>query len=216
MRSALPSTLAGLALLAAAAAGCSPATSYAGGRDPRQRPPAPPRAVAVRPEAPKAPVATLPVKGYGADPESAEQNAYGAAAVALGQWLAENRPDITGWEPTAEYIRQRDMARADGDPQDVDFNPPVGGFKSAKEVRLNVEIRPQNLEEMAEIARHARMDQRQAWAGRGLAGAVAVLLVVAGLLHLEEWTRGYYSRLLRVGAVVLLILLILASLAIVA
>lgn len=43
-----------------------------------------------------------------------------------------------------------------------------------------------------------------------LGGALAVLLVVTGYLRLEEATRGYYTALLRVGAVGLLLLAALA------
>jgi hypothetical protein len=155
-------------------------------------------------------MATLQAKGYGVDPASAEQKAFEDAASELDRWLAENRPDITGWEPSPDYVRQRGMARVDGEPRDVEIEP-VGGFHAAKEVRLEVDVRVQDLDDMAWRARHHRMEERQVWAGRGLAGAVALLLVVAGLLHLEEWTRGYYSRLLRLGAVALVIALIVAG-----
>ena len=48
--------------------------------------------------------------------------------------------------------------------------------------------------------------QRNAVAARVLAGLVALCLVVAGYLRLEDLTRGYYTALLRLcaGAVVLL------------
>ena len=59
------------------------------------------------------------------------------------------------------------------------------------------------------MQRHAQQDRvldRHLLLARVLGGAVAVLLVLAGYLRLEDATRGYYTRLLRLAAIALVAL----------
>ena len=45
-----------------------------------------------------------------------------------------------------------------------------------------------------------RMDQRLLWAGAGLAGLVVLFGAIAGYIRLDEWSKGYYTWWLRLGA----------------
>jgi hypothetical protein len=69
---------------------------------------------------------------------------------------------------------------------------------------VQIQITSDSLKKMREQAREQRVTQRQHWMGLGLAGFIAVLLVAAGYLRLEEATKGYYTGLLRVSALSLL------------
>jgi len=92
----------------------------------------------------------------------------------------------------------------------------VGGFRARYKVTLTQKYSESVLKKAREeyvsqekVKRKFDAGQRQFLLLRLLGGAVAVLLVVAGYLHLEEATRGYYTTLLRVAAVGLLVLAML-------
>ncbi len=115
------------------------------------------------------------------------------------QRLVRARFAPLGWEPPAERLekeyleKQRvlqvevteKVKRLDGD-----------YYKAVCRIDLNAAY----LGELGQLAREHRMVQRHLLAGRLLAGLVVLLVVVWGYLRLEDATRGYYTRLLRVGA----------------
>jgi hypothetical protein len=76
----------------------------------------------------------------------------------------------------------------------------------AQHAQVRVEITGRYLQEVQKLAREERMQQRHLLLARVLVGLVALLMVVAGYLRLEDATRGYYTTLLRVAAVGILVL----------
>jgi hypothetical protein len=61
------------------------------------------------------------------------------------------------------------------------------------------------VDEMAQIEREVRMTSRMQILARGLAVAVAALFAIAGYVRLDEWSKGYYSGLLKAVAVLAVI-----------
>jgi len=75
-----------------------------------------------------------------------------------------------------------------------------------KRVRYEVVLTEKYVAEMEPVVRQQRMQERQLVLFRGLAGLVAILLVTAAYLRLEEMTKGYATKLLRLGGAVVLAL----------
>jgi hypothetical protein len=73
---------------------------------------------------------------------------------------------------------------------------------------LRVEVTSRLLEDAAEQARRLRMTERHRSLALGLAGVVALLLLTAGYLRLEDATRGFLTIPLRVSAAILAVAVI--------
>jgi hypothetical protein len=139
---------------------------------------------------------TWEMEYYGETPKDAEDGALQAAAEKVTAYFHQNVPALSDWSPSAESLaNKRVISLLDGTEQ-VELPDKV-----SYRARVKVEITSKNVGELAEEARGARMHDRQLLLARLLAGAVALLLVVAGYLRLEDATRGYYTTLLRLAAV---------------
>ena len=80
----------------------------------------------------------------------------------------------------------------------------VPNMPEMKAATVQIRVTDDNVKRLCDQARQQRVEQRQHWLGLGLGGFVALLLVGAGYLRLEESTKGYYTALLRLAAVALL------------
>jgi hypothetical protein len=132
-------------------------------------------------------------EGFGKTVKEAENDALRQGC----DWLVK-KCDLA-YPPDSQYLRDnlvqfRDMGTKE-------FDPPVGVMKV---VRMQLSVRPDQQAEMRKQAdKHAqqqRMKERQKLSLLVLLGAVGLLAVVGGYLRLEEATKGYCTRLLRVLA----------------
>lgn len=73
---------------------------------------------------------------------------------------------------------------------------------SAFKVEMNLQMDNSFVEQLAQRERESRMTQRMHILARGLAVMVAGLFAIAGYVRLDEWSKGYYSGLLKAVAVV--------------
>jgi hypothetical protein len=144
--------------------------------------------------------------GYGSTAKDAEQVGLEKVQGLVAEYLAESRPDL-GWTPSATYLRQKGVARADGEPEEKEM-PNLG---KVKVVKVSVKLTSSQLKDIEDAARTNRVHHRQGLALRGLGGVVALLLATLGCLRLEEATRGYFSRVFR-GVAVVVVLVIAAGL----
>jgi hypothetical protein len=174
----------GLCLLAVV---LSAACAAAGNRPPRREPPPPTRTVFEH---------TFTASADTID--GARQNALEDAC----RWMAQQAR--LGWVPPPEYLRAQ---------ADVSFSPPTDDVLDkgnpdkpikVKVVQMKLTVNNVQAEQIAQEARHQVMTARHGLLARVLAGALAVVLVCAGYLRLEELTRGYYTLLLRAGALLVL------------
>jgi hypothetical protein len=133
-------------------------------------------------------------EGYGSSVKDAETDALERAC----DWLAA-KADL-GWKPTPEFLRDKGMVRF-SEPTEKEFEK-AGPMKV---VTLQLEITADQVREMQKQARQEHMTSRQLLLARVLGGVVCLLIVVGGYLRLEEATKGYYTRLLRLAAITLLI-----------
>jgi hypothetical protein len=141
------------------------------------------------------------VRGYGPTIDVAEQNALDEASRSVAEYLEKHHPGLA-WTPPGPYLRERHVVGTAGEPVEQDLERSGHTYC----VSLRVELTPDFINASQLHARHQRMSERQRGLALGLGGGVALLLVVGGYLRLEEATRGYYTRTLRLGAAGLLAL----------
>jgi hypothetical protein len=141
------------------------------------------------------------VTGYGENATDAKENALAEAGRSIVAYLAKNHPALV-WTPPGGYLEQRGVVRSIGSPTVEELE--LAGRVTV--VSLRVEITPEFLADAVHMSRQQRMVERQRTLTLGLGGAVAVLIVLGGYLRLEEATRGYYTRALRLSAAGLLLL----------
>ncbi len=143
-------------------------------------------------------------QGYGLTTKDAEANAVENAC----QWLATH--SSFGWCPPAEYLRDKGMIRTVGEPDEKEFEFVKEAAKGGKVkvVTMQLEITADQARDIQKQAQNQRMKERQRYSLLGLVGAVALLGVVSGYLRLEEATKGYYTRLLRIAALSVLLVIV--------
>jgi hypothetical protein len=149
----------------------------------------------------KKPVLKEEFTGYGKTVKDAEAHALEQAHA----WMAQHAN--FGWTPSAEYLRERGLVRF-GDPTEEEFEK--AGLM--KVVKGDLEVTPEQAREIQQHARQERMSSRHLLLAKVLGGLVCLLLVVGGYLRLEEATRGYYTRALRLGALGILAVVLLGLL----
>lgn len=143
------------------------------------------------------------VDGYGETPDKARQVALARGRQRVAE-LLETRLGRSGWRPTLEQLETEYLVRFGvltprGEPEPA----PVQGERMLV-ARYRVELTPEYLREVVRQARQEKVQERHLLLARVLAAILAVTLVTAGYLRLEEMTCGYATQLLRAAAVVLL------------
>jgi hypothetical protein len=77
----------------------------------------------------------------------------------------------------------------------------TGEFGDTRKYELTLQFDDAFVNELVQIERESRMRGRMQILARGLAVAVAALFAIAGYVRLDEWSKGYYSGLLKAVAV---------------
>jgi hypothetical protein len=145
-------------------------------------------------------------KGYGLTQKDAEANALERAC----DWLSEHSANL-GWTPTPEFLREKGMVQFE-EPTEEEFKiaKDFADGGKMKVVKMQLEVTSQQAHEIQKQARQERMSWRHRLVAYVLGGFVCLLIVVGGYLRLEEATKGYYTRPLRLTALGILLLIIVA------
>jgi hypothetical protein len=161
------------------------------------------------PNAPKQlapPVFETKAEGFGDKEEDATQAAENDACARVAKYLAQTYGEaeypLTNEELKAIGITPAELKTKGiiGQPQFEVVDLANAKQKAVVDVKLNAE----QVGVFRNKAREQRVVGRVWTAGGVLAGLMALLLVGGGYLRLEEATKGYYTALLRVGALVVL------------
>ena len=128
------------------------------------------------------------------DPEAAQQAALRKAAESVQEYIDKHYGSL-GWRPSLEQLTKAGVVRPEGTPKTLELED-----GEVQEAHARVELTRSYREGLQRMVLQQHTRQRQWLMARVLAGAVALLLVCAGYLRLEEATRGYYTRLLRLVA----------------
>jgi hypothetical protein len=146
------------------------------------------------------------VVGYGRNAESAREVALEKARDKVVALLRKELRD-PDWQPQPEsvvlpeHLLEVRVVTPKGAAEQRDF----GGERGVV-ARYRIQLTAEYVAEVERAARTLRQRERQGLLLRGLGGAVVLLLVAAGYLRLEEATRGYYTKLLRLAAVLVVAL----------
>ncbi|MHB1422214.1 MAG: hypothetical protein ACYC3I_03245 [Gemmataceae bacterium] len=147
---------------------------------------------------PKTPLIQKEWTGYGRTAKQAEED-----ALRLGcEWLASEGG--LAWTPDPEYLRLHKMVRFSA-PEDKNFDEPMGAMKA---IKMQLEVNTEQARDIQKQAQHQRMKERQKQSLLILIGVMCLVGVVGGYLRLEEATKGYCTRLLRIAAILVLIVIV--------
>lgn len=150
------------------------------------------------PSGPKKVVIKEQFEGYGLTPKDAEANALERACESLAA-----NPNL-GWTPTPEFLREKKMVQF-SEPTEKDSDIAKQFGVRMKMVQMTLEITDDQARDIQKQARQERMVSHHLLMARVLGGVVCLLIVVGAYLRLEEATKGYYTRLLRLTALGILI-----------
>lgn len=155
---------------------------------------------------PKKPLIHEEFTGYGTTELLAEKDALKYAS----EWL--QRQSGLGWAPSSEYLTTHKMVQF-GAAETIKSDDPM--LDNMKKVKLQLEISADQARDIQKQARQHRMKERQKQSLFVLIGVVGLLSVVGGYLRLEEATKGYYTRLLRIAAISALVVIVAAGVCVV-
>jgi hypothetical protein len=134
--------------------------------------------------------------GYGKTVKEAENDALHEGC----KWIDEHSG--LGWSPDPHYLHLHNMVRF-GKAEEQEFELPMGTMKV---VKMQLDITTAQAREIQKHSQQQRMKDRQKISLLVFLGVVCLLGVVGGYLRLEEATKGYYTRLLRIAAISVLLL----------
>jgi hypothetical protein len=159
-----------------------------------------------RPPVPKSntPLIRKEFQGYGLTPKDAEANALECAC----EWLAVHAN--LRQPPTPDFLREKGMVHFVGEPNEREFVVAKDFAKDGKMkvVTLQLEITAEQARDIHKQDTQLRMKDRQKLSLFTLIGAMGLLGVVGSYLRLEEATKGYYTRLLRLAAISALVVIV--------
>jgi hypothetical protein len=138
--------------------------------------------------------------GYGKTEFTARKDALNNACT----WLKQDKYSGLGWCPDSEYLLDRKMVQF-CELEDKNFEEPMGVMKV---VKMQLDITDSQDRDIQKQGQQLRMKDRQKQSLLALFGAMGLLAVVGGYLRLEEATKGYYTRLLRIAAISVLVVLV--------
>lgn len=141
------------------------------------------------------------VTEVGMTPDDAEQVARRAARKVVLEFLRQHNPPLT-WRRSAEDLDrfvEKDSVQTE---EIADENFRNLGFRYR--TTLKVEVKPRDYREILESDYHHELEERHWLVGKVLAGLVVLLGTIAVYFRLDEWTKGYYTMWLRLGAATLL------------
>lgn len=141
------------------------------------------------------------VTEFGVTSEDAEQVAYRSARKQVEEFLQRQSPPITWRRAPEELDRFIDKDSVETE-EITDQKLKDLGFRYR--TLLSVNLKPRDFREILETEHQHELEERHWFFAKVLAGVIALLGTVAVYFRLEEWSKGYYTFLLRVVAATVL------------
>jgi hypothetical protein len=134
------------------------------------------------------------VDGWGETESEARQDALEKAQRKVVSYLHSLDPPVE-WEPSLSYINKH-LAKI-SKPLPPDPKLDLGPFQRWQ---MKVELTPADRSDIQMQHREYCSQQRMLWLAKILGGLVACFAAVAGYVHLDDRTKGYYTNWLRLAA----------------
>jgi hypothetical protein len=142
-------------------------------------------------------------EGCGINESAARKDALDLACA----WLKENSG--LDWSPDSEYLVDHNMAHfGEAEDRELEVAKDITKDGKLKYVKMQLEITDAQARDIGKQAQQYRMQERQKYSLLALLGGMGLLGVVGGYLRLEEATKGYYTRLLRLAAIGILVVIV--------
>ncbi len=164
-----------------------------------KRPTAPTTTVAVIEKPSMPPNPSWTVVGTGETLDNAKEDACTKAWEKLVEFLREHEPSLE-WTPSVGFVR-KNFATHWGSEE----NAHLEGVGPVMQVPLYVELTPAKGELIVEQDKQFRVENRMNHLLKIFGGLVVLLAAVAGYMRLDEWSKGYYTGVLRVAAVIFIV-----------
>jgi hypothetical protein len=143
--------------------------------------------------------------GFQASSSRAMQDALTRAQAELVDQLHAQSPPVE-WTPPIDFMSKLVKNSSEKKFDDIiDNNTLKEQVGPMYQITLNMELTPDAQRDILRNDRSFRGGQRMVMLGRILAGLVVALAAVAGFIRLDEWTKGYLTNGLRIGAVGLIL-----------
>lgn len=133
-------------------------------------------------------------KDYHRTHDEAWQDALQEARSEVAALLRRTQPQLH-WTPPLSFVEQR-LVKEESETE----SPPDPDVGIMRQVELRLEISNRDYQEMVQMARRDLIPWRLLTLAKCFAGLLAVLTAFTGYVRLEEWTKGYYTAWLRLGA----------------
>jgi hypothetical protein len=166
-------------------------------RPPKPVQPPPAQVTPAQPVAEETPFPVWNVKEAGQTLDDAEEMAQKKALEEIQTYLAQP-PRSLRWQPDLPWVKDQQQPLLTHKAVEEGTLPSSG--LPVHWVSYDVQLTPQAYRKAIENDRQLTMQDRQFLLGKILAGLVAVFTAFAGYYRLEEATKGYYTNLLRLGA----------------
>ncbi len=135
------------------------------------------------------------VSAVGVTPEKAYAVAQEKARQKLLDYLAKQNPPIS-WEPSPEFLQAHNFIKQTPSNKKIEA-------EGAYECVLQAELSSQLCQDIIQAERETLASERQWQAAKVFGVLLALLVAVGGYFYLDEATKGYYTVLLRLGALTL-------------
>lgn len=134
-------------------------------------------------------------------PAAARQDALKAAARELSIQLKARIPGFR-YTPTPRFLIEHRLVDEGVEEKQILDDPTAPVMVRNK---LNIEVRESQMAELLDEDRRERSVDRLWKAGGGLAAIVLALVALVGYVRLDDWTKGYFSMILKLVALIVVI-----------
>ena len=131
--------------------------------------------------------------------DDARRDALAKAQDQLATWLHAKYPEIH-YTPTPDFIDRNKLIKSE---KEVPHTPDADQNVEMVKVEMDLELSSDGLKKIREEDRNQIIEGRLLGLARIVGGLVLLFGAVAGSIRLDEWTKGYLTWPLRIGALCL-------------
>jgi hypothetical protein len=145
------------------------------------------------------------VTAEGSSPQAARQEAIRIASERVTEYMRKRFPDFR-YVPTTKFMVEHRLVD-DGNSEKKEPKGAIATSLTSPDEwtmhTLSIDLREPQVEQLLSEDRHERGVERLWEAGHVLSGLIVMLIAFVGYVRLDDWTKGYFSLPLKLGALTL-------------